>query len=317
MQDWLILLSGVLCAAGGGELFVRGSVGLAHWARVSPVIIGSTIAAFATSSPELSVSVRSALRGTPQIALGDALGSNIVNIALILALPAAISGLRVSRDSLQRDFPLACLTPILCAVMLQDGEISRLDGAVLLAIFLGWLVLTVREAAIQRKKSTPAQHLPGRPKRWWHPVAYCLLGLVLLVAAGGLIVSGASGIAAAAGLGTFVVGATVVAVGTSAPELATTLIAKWRGHDEVGLGTILGSNIFNGLFIIGVAACIHPISVPWSEVDIASLFGLAAILAALPPKSEFLSRRRGGLLLLLYLAYVVVILWRGAAAEGR
>lgn len=136
----------------------------------------------------------------------------------------------------------------------------------------------------------------------------CLTGVVLLVAAGNLIVAGARGIAIAFGIDEFVVGATVVAVGTSVPELATTVIAKLRGHDEVGLGTVLGSNIFNGLFIVAVAALIHPIVVPWREVADALFFGLMALVFTHPIRSGFIGRRRGFLLLALYAAYLATIL---------
>ena len=150
MSPYLTLALGVLSAGIGGELFVRGTVSLATWARVAPGIVGATVAAFATSSPELSVSITSALAGTPQIALGDALGSNVVNIALILALALLISGIQSSRDSIRRDFPVAFLVPVLTAALAADGELSRLDGVVMLSIFLAWMIATVIEARRQR-----------------------------------------------------------------------------------------------------------------------------------------------------------------------
>lgn len=304
MSPYLTLALGVLSAGIGGELFVRGTVSLATWARVAPGIVGATVAAFATSSPELSVSITSALAGTPQIALGDALGSNVVNIALILALALLISGIQSSRDSIRRDFPVAFLIPVLTVALAADGELSRLDGVLMLSIFLAWMIATVIEA---RRQRSAAEEVLGA-----HRLAPVLLsaaiGLGFLVGAGLLIVDGARAIAVSFGLSEFIIGATIVAVGTSVPELATALISKLRGHDEVGLGTVLGSNIFNGLFIVAVAALIHPIVFDASSVRVALAFGLVAVMLTLPGKSGYIGRGRGVLLLALYVAYVVAVI---------
>jgi cation:H+ antiporter len=304
MSPYLTLALGVLSAGIGGELFVRGTVSLATWARVAPGIVGATVAAFATSSPELSVSITSALAGTPQIALGDALGSNVVNIALILALALLISGIQSSRDSIRRDFPVAFLVPVLTFALAADGELSRRDGVLMLSIFLAWMIATVIEA---RRQRSAAEEVLGA-----HRLAPALLsaavGLGFLVGAGLLIVDGARAIAVSFGLSEFIIGATIVAVGTSVPELATALISKLRGHDEVGLGTVLGSNIFNGLFIVAVAALIHPIVFDASSVRVALAFGLVAVLLTLPGKSGYIGRGRGVLLLALYVAYVVAVI---------
>ncbi len=303
MSPYLTLALGVLSAGIGGELFVRGTVSLATWARIAPGIVGATVAAFATSSPELSVSITSALAGTPQIALGDALGSNVVNIALILASVLLISGIQSSRDSIRRDFPVAFLVPVLTAALAADGELSRLDGLVMLSAFLAWLSATVIEA---RRQRSAAEEVLGA-HRLAPALLSAVLGLGLLVGAGLLIVDGARAIAVSFGLSEFVIGATVVAVGTSVPELATALISKLRGHDEVGLGTVLGSNIFNGLFIVAVAALIHPIAFDAASVRVALAFGLVAVMLTLPGKSGYIGRGRGLLLLLLYIAYVVAV----------
>lgn len=308
-NPYLLLLAGVVCAGIGGELFVRGVVGIARWARISPGIIGATVAAFATSSPELSVSVTSALAQTPQIALGDALGSNVVNLALILGLALLISPIRASADSLRRDFPVALLAPVLLGVLAFDGEISRMEGALLLAVFITWLVLVAREA--RRQRSATGQVLGET--RHARAVLSALGGLVFLVASGKLIVTGAQGLAEAYGVDAFIIGATLVALGTSAPELATALVAKLRGHDEVGLGTLLGSNIFNAFFIVGVAASIFPITFMLREVMVGLLYGLFATLVVFPGKSGLLGRGRGMLLLALYLFYLGLIVQGNAA----
>jgi len=304
MNDYLALTLGVVSAGIGGELFVRGTVELAHWARVSPGIIGATVAAFATSSPELTVSVTAALAGTPQIALGDALGSNVVNVALILGIALSIAGIHSSRDSVKRDFPVALLVPGVTGVFALDGVLSRLDGLLLLSMFIAWLVAVVIEV---RKQRSAADEVLGE-HRGWLAALLCIVGLVFLVAAGRLIVAGATGIAMSFGIESFVIGATIVAVGTSAPELATTVVAKLRRHDEVAFGTILGSNIFNGLLIVAVAALISPIAVAWREVAVALVLGFLAVACTFPSDHGFIERRRGVLLLVLYAVYLVVII---------
>lgn len=303
MNDYLGLLAGVAAAGIGGELFVRGAVGLAHWARISPGIIGATVAAFATSSPELSVSVNSALAGTPEIALGDALGSNVVNIALVLALALVIAGIQSPRDSVRRDFPVALLVPVVTGVLFLDGVLSRVDGLLMLALFAAWLSAAVMEA---RRQRSAAESVMGAP-RVGAALASGAVGLGFLVLAGNIIVIAAKGIATTYGIDEFIIGATVVAIGTSTPELATTVIAKLRGHDEVSLGTILGSNIFNGLLIVPIAAVIHPIAIGWREVMVALVCGLVAVAVTWPPRSGFISRRRGVVLLALYAVYIVAI----------
>ncbi|ADW16251.1 Na+/Ca+ antiporter, CaCA family [Desulfobulbus propionicus DSM 2032] len=279
MNDYLSLTVGIACAGVGGELFVRGAVGLAHWARIPPGIIGAVVAAFATSSPELSVSISSALAGNPQIALGDALGSNIVNIAL--------------------------LVPLLTGLLFFDGQLSRLDGLLMLVLFFSWLALAMIEAKKQRSATDEilGEHRKGLV------VGSSVAGLVLLVLAGDLIVTGAKGIALSFGMDYFLVGVTIVAIGTSAPELATAVIAKLRGHDEVGLGTILGSNIFNGLLIVPVAAVIEPIAVvARHEVALSLAAGFMAVLLPYPTRTGYIQRSRGVLLLLFYGGYVYTLL---------
>ena len=303
MNDYLALLLGVICAGAGGELFVRGAVGLAHWARISPGIIGATVVAFATSSPELSVSISAAAAGDPQIALGDALGANVLNIALILGVATTITAMHCPRDSLRRDFPAALLIPVITGVLFLDGELSRIDGALLLCLFCAWLAANIHAARRQRSaaETVLGEHRVGKA------TAYCGAGLAFLVIAGKLIVSSATAIAIAFGIDEFIIGATIVAIGTTVPELATTVIAKLRGHDEIGLGTVLGSTVFNGTFVVGIAALIHPISVVWREVAVALVFGAVALALTYPTRGNRIERTRGLMLLALYAAYLVAI----------
>lgn len=303
-NSYLLLTLGIICAAIGGELFIRGVIGLARWARISAGIIGATFAAFATSSPELSVSINSALAGTPQIALGDALGSNVVNIGLILGFALVFAPLQTSPDVLKRDFAVALLVPILLAVLCMDGVLGRVDGLLLLMLFSGWLGAVVVEVKRQRNVVVgligEMNHISA--------VLQGLAGLVFLMLAGLLIVDGAKGIAQQHGIDPFLIGATLVAIGTSAPEIATVVISRIHKHDEIGLGTILGSNIFNGLFIIGVAASLHPISIRWEEVVIGLAFGLMTSVFTFPFRGNTIERSRGLILLGLYVAYLVALL---------
>jgi len=255
---------------------------------------------------ELTISVNAALNGTPQIALGDALGSNVVNIALVLGIALTMAGIHSPRDSVKRDFPVALSVPVVTGLLALDGVISRIDALLLLSMFITWLVAVVIEV---RKQRSAADEILGE-HRGWLAVLLGIVGLIFLVTAGRLIVAGATGIAVSFGIKAFVIGATIVAVGTSAPEIATTIIAKLRRHDEVALGTILGSNIFNGLLIVAVAALISPITVPWREVSVVLVMGIVSVACILPSRSGFIGRRRGIILLLLYTIYLVVIIQR-------
>lgn len=304
MSVYLALLLGLVAAAAGGEVFVKGTVGMARAARISPGIIAATVAAFATSSPELTVAISSALAGAPEISLGDALGSNIVNVALILAAALLIAPMQAPRSAIRRDFPVALSLPVILGVLLIDGRLSRLDGLLLLISFVAWLVAVILEVRSQRS-AAPEVLGELKPHR---AVIEGIVGLALLIAAGKLIVYGATGIAQTYGLSEFVIGATIVAIGTSVPELATAIVSRVRGHDEVGLGTILGSNVFNGLFIVGVASVITPINVPFRSAAPALILGLAALAFAYPPRHGSIDRWRGGILLGLYAAYLLAIL---------
>lgn len=300
----MILLGGIICASIGGELFVRGIVGVARWARISAGIIGATFAAFATSSPELSVSITSSMAGAPQIALGDALGSNVVNIGLILGIALFFGPLHATRDTLKRDFPLAMLVPVLLGILSYDGVLSRIDGLILIGLFITWLVVMVLE--VRKQRSATADVL-GEPQHG-RAIVESVIGLIFLIASGGLIVSGAKGIATSYGIDPYIVGATLVAIGTSAPELAITIISRIRGHDEVGLGTILGSNIFNGLFIVAVAAIIMPIHVTWQEVSVGLAIGFLTTVFTFPAHGNLVEKRRGVILVALYLVYLGVLI---------
>jgi cation:H+ antiporter len=300
----LVLVLGLACAGAGGELFVRGAVGVASSLRIPPGIVGATVAAFATSSPELAVAIGSALAGEPELALGDALGSNVVNIGLVLGVAVLVGPIRIGGGAISRDLAAAIAIPVVTVVLAVDGRLGRPDAVVLLAVFAIWLGATLVEARRERS-ATPdvlGERVLGRA------VPAGLVGLLLLVAAGRLIVSGARGVGDDLGLDAFVVGVVLVAIGTSMPELATAVIARLRGHEEIGLGTVLGSNVYNGAAIVPVAALIAPITVAWSEVAVSLVFGILVVSLLLPAFGHVLGRRRGAVLVLLYVSSVVTLL---------
>jgi cation:H+ antiporter len=303
-RDLLILLLGLAFAGGGGELFVRGAVGGATAARIPPGIVGATVAAFATSSPELSVAISSGLDGRSELALGDALGSNVANIGLVLGLALLIGPMRVGGGVIRRDIAAALAIPIVTLLLLLDGTVSRADAVVLLVLFSVWLVASFEVA--RRGRSAAAEVLGEHSMK--RSLLSGAIGLALLILAGRLIVSGAKGMGTDLGFDAFVVGVVFVAIGTSVPELATTVISRIRGHDEVGLGTLLGSNVFNGAFIVPVAALLSPMTVDWGEIAISLVFGIVLVTLVIPWRGHLLGRPRGGVLLLGYAASVLLLL---------
>jgi cation:H+ antiporter len=296
------LLAGAICAGLGGELFVRGAVRAATWLRIRPGLIGATVAAFATSGPELAVGINAALDGAPAIALGNALGANAVNLGLALGLSLLIGPSELSQGGVRRDLPAALAAPVLTGVFLVDGRLARPEAAILAAIFVAWLVLSIRQ-----ERETPEARVPFSRRERAETSGLLLAGVALLLLSGEAFVTGAVGLADRFGWDRFIVGATLVALGTTIPELATSVIAKLRGHDEIGLGTLLGSCIFNGAFILPAAALITPPVVGFGEVAIALGAGVALVIAALPFGRRTLDRRRGILLIAVYAAYVAAL----------
>lgn len=296
----LALLAAIVLAAFGGEVFLKGVLGAAAHLRLPKLLVATTLVAFATSSPELTVSTMAALSGKPGIGLGDALGSNVLNIALILGLALLFGRLSVRYVEIRRDFLLALSIPVLTLFLARDGTLSGMEGGVLLVIFAVWLGLSARQAYTHRKQKRVDAQAALHPMYAWILLA---TGLAALILAGRLFVVGASGIATALGVHPYLIGVLIVAIGTSLPELVTTLLARWRGHDDVSLGTLLGSNLFNGLAIVGTAASIHPIHIPTAEIAVALGFGMLSVILIFPRK-EVLSRQRGMVLLLVYTAFV-------------
>lgn len=229
-----------------------------------PLLIGMVIVGFGTSSPEMIVSVQSALQGSPGIALGNAYGSNITNIALILGLTAIISPITVKSRILRNELPLLSLVTILSAWVVYDGQITRWESILLLALFfllMGWSVKQGMSKnpdalAVETEESLAIAHLEPKKAVWW-----MLFGLVLLIGSARLLVWGAVDIAHTLGVDDLIIGLTIVAVGTSLPELASSLAAIRKNEHDIALGNVLGSNLFNTLAVVGLAGSIHPMEV--------------------------------------------------------
>lgn len=306
MIEYLLLFTGLAGAAIGGELFVRGMVGIAGALRIAPAVIGITLAAFATSGPELAVAVNASLAGRPTISFGDVLGSNIVNIALVLGVAMLLSARTTGYRDLKTDAAIAMAIPVLTGLLLLDGTLSRVDGAFLLGCFAAWLSASIYGAVRQR----PTEKGIAGKGSGAVSCLFALAGIVMLVFSGKCIVEGATGIASDYGMDGFVAGAVIVAFGTSVPELASVVVSKIKGHPEVGFGTVIGSNIFNGLFIVAVISLIRPVHVPLLEALPSLLFGLLSLLLAVPfGGNGIVSRKRGGVLILVYATYVAVSLF--------
>ncbi|MBL7682086.1 MAG: calcium/sodium antiporter [Flavipsychrobacter sp.] len=304
MTALLFLLLGFLLAGLGGEAFVRGSVSLSNTLRIPTAVIGVTVAAFATSSPELSVAVNAAIAGKPQIALGDGLGSNVVNVSLVLGIALCFGALPARRAEVRRDWVIAMFAPILTGLFAFDGEISRIDGFILLGLFSLWLIKVVVDTRNGRSSIVAIQNNDYILKS----ILFCIIGIGLLIGAGLSIVHGAKEIGVMFNIPAFIVGATLVALGTSMPELATTIIARMRGHNDLGLGTILGSNIFNVFVIIATAAVIHPITVSPGSLWVVLGICFLTTLLTWPTAGNIIPRWRGYLFVVIYALYVIVTL---------
>ncbi len=296
----------VLLAAAGGEAFLRGVLGVAAWLRLPKLLVATTLAAFATSCPELVVSVLAALSGEPEIGLGNVLGANVVNLTLIFGIALLIAPLRLNPADLGRDFLLAIGIPLLTVVLALDGSIDRSNGLILLTLFAAWLALLVRYALTEGRRVHAADPNPSVTAGPGMALLYGGVGLASLLLSGHLFVTGASGIASALGIAPFIIGATVVAVGTAMPEFVTMVLARLRGQDDVGVGTALGSVLFNGLAIVGTAATIHPISVTPAAMAPAVGVAILALLLLIPGPSRLLGRARGLLLLATYAGFVAL-----------
>lgn len=301
---------GVVLLYYGANLLVRGASQLAASFGVAPAVVGLTVVAFGTSLPELVVSVTAALRGNPDIALGNVVGSNIANVGLILGLGACLRAMAVEFTLLKREVPMGLGAVALVVVLSADGVLGRGDALILLAAFCGFLYWSVM---VERLAPEGVQEAYGRtatgPGDKARDYLRTLCGLVGVLLGGHWLVEGGVAVAAALGVPAVVIGLTVIAVGTSLPELAASLVAMSRGESDIGVGNVLGSNLFNLLGILGVAALVHPIEVPTTFFRFQYPVLGAFTLALLPIMRSGLgiSRAEGALLLGCYGAYVAAL----------
>jgi cation:H+ antiporter len=308
----LYIVSGLLLLAIGAEALVRGSTGLALRLRVTALVIGLTIVAFGTSSPELVLSIEAARAGNSGIALGNVVGSNISNIALVLGVAALVKPLRVRSELIRREMPLMIAVTLLLWSMLLDGRLSRPEGLVLVVgavtyTVFSYLVAKRGERGVVTAEFDEALRDPKRP--FWLDVALLTAGLAALLLGASLLLKGATFLAAGFGISQVVIGLTIVAVGTSLPELATSVTSALQGHADVAFGNIIGSNVLNILAVLGVAALIRPFEVQGLRpLDLAAMVASAVLVLPLMWRGWVLNRWEGAALLAGYVAYLYSLL---------
>jgi cation:H+ antiporter len=304
--DLLFIALGIALLYVGGEFLVKHASLLAQRFGVRPLVIGLTVVAFGTSAPELAASLTAALRGVPEIALGNVIGSNIANVGLILALTALVYPLRTEAAFLRREMPVMIGVTALLMLLFLNGSLGRLEGALLMGLMGVYLwVLFSRQEAPETELEFAAEYGGGgAPLK--RSVVGTLSGLALLVAGAQLLVAGATSLARLFGVPELIIGLTLVAVGTSLPELATSVVAALKREPEIALGNIVGSNIFNILLILGATALVQPIAVSYRSValNLWIMLGLSVALLPFLMTGLRLGRREGGLLLGVYALYV-------------
>ena len=307
---WVQLLVGLIILIVGGDILVRSASKLAVYLKVSSLVIGLTVVSFGTSFPELVVSVNAALDGHADISLGNVVGSNIANIALVLGLTALIFPLAVSRATIIKDWPLLLIISSLLLVFCWDLEISRIEGAFL---FLGIVAYNVIVIRTSRKDESQIEEIDtGYQKGKTDLLRTSILlsiSLGALIWGADLLVDGAVGVARAFNIQERVIAITIIAFGTSAPELATSLIAVYRKESGISLGNLIGSNIFNILGILGVTSLLRPISVnpEIKTFDLLFMIGIPLFIFPFLVLRQKLTRLEGGMLLFVYLLYIFLL----------
>jgi cation:H+ antiporter len=304
----------------GADLLVRGAARLAAALGVSALVIGLTVVAYGTSAPEMAVSVGSALNGRSDIALGNVVGSNIVNVLVILGLSALITPLAVAQQLVRLDVPLMLAVSVATTLLAWDGWVSRADGGLLFAGALAYSALAVRlgrseSAVVEAEYRELEAALVGTPRRSARAVAgdgaRIVSGLVLLLLGAHWLVDSASAVARSLGVSELVIGLTIVALGTSLPEVATSVVAAWRGERDIAVGNVVGSNIFNLLAVLGTTAVVSPVGVAVSpvalRVDLPVMIVVAAACLPVVASGRRIDRWEGLLLLTGYALYVTYL----------
>ncbi|WP_424929048.1 calcium/sodium antiporter [Amaricoccus tamworthensis] len=311
-----LVIAGLAGLVIGGEMLVRGAVSAARSFGISPMVIGLTLVGFGTSTPELVTSLQAALSGSPGIAVGNVVGSNIGNILLILGIAALLAPVAVDPAAFRRDGGVLVLATLLCLGVVLLGEAGRMAGLVFvisLGLYLAWTILSERrtpDSPASTVYEAEADALPGPDYAMPVALGIALIGLVITILGARFLVSGAVDIAQAAGLSEAVIGLTIVAIGTSMPELVTAVIAVRKGQGDVAFGNVIGSNIFNILGILGVTALIQPMTVPPEiiRLDIWVMSAATLLMILFARTGWRVGRREGGLMVALYAGYLAWLL---------
>lgn len=316
MLSFVMLVIGFVLLVWGADKFVEGASALARKMGVSPLLVGLTIVAFGTSMPELAVSVTAALRGANEIAVGNVVGSNMFNLLVVAGLSAVICPLVMDKMLLRRDWPLSIFAAVLLLVAIApDHVIARWEGAVLLVIFAVILSRQIKAAlndraqlaAAEAEAAEAAAEMTKSPVLIWVNI---VLGLACIVLGGQLAVNGATGIARMFGLSETLIGLTIVAIGTSLPELVTSIVAARKGQNEIAMGNVIGSNLFNILLILGVSAVITPIPVQATSITDCLFLIAISVVFYLPARKGKLGRLPGAVMAAMYVAYTAYLIMR-------
>jgi len=306
------VICGLILLLWSADRFIEGAAAVAGHFGMPPLLIGMVVVGFGTSAPEMVVSALSALQGNPSIALGNAYGSNIANIALILGVTALISPIVVQSKVLRKELPVLVAVTALAAWQLVDGEVSRLDAWILIVLFFGLMGWTIWQG-MRQKEDTMGGEFANELEIHAMPVAramiWLLVGMVLLVVSSRILVWGAVDIARGFGVSDLMIGLTIIAIGTSLPELASSVMAARKGEHDIAVGNVIGSNLFNTLAVVGIAGTIHPMAVGPEvlqrdvlvmSVLTLSLFGIGY---GFGKRRGHITRVEGAILLVCYLSY--------------
>ena len=303
--DIVLIIAGVAMVLYGADRLTEGASALARRMNVSEIIIGLTIVAAGTSAPELFVSLVSALKGTPDMAIGNVVGSNTMNAMLIVGCAAVVAPMSISRNTVRKDIPFAVVASVLLPLLAIDSAIGRIDGIILLAGFAAFMYYTLSQA----KAGETAPSDETKMQNPWLSVFFVVLGLALLVIGSNIFVDSASRVAYALGLSEAVVGLTIVAGGTSLPELATSVVAARKGQSAIAIGNVIGSNVFNILMILGLTATISPMQIQGiTQVDLSMMLGSIVMVWLFSRTKYTVERWEGALLAVVYIAYVCWLL---------
>ncbi len=301
---WLVL--GLVILIFSGDYLVKGAVGVAEKFKISPLVIGMTVVSFGTSAPELFVSIKAAWEGSPDLAIGNVIGSKIANIALVLSITVLIFPIIVDRNSKIIDWPMMMFSSILFYVFSLDNVISTIEGVAMVSILLVFTILLIRNS---RKLNLDLdEDIDGTPSNMGLTVLYLIGGLVGLKFGADWFVEGAKGVAKSFGMTDKVIGVTIVAFGTSVPELVASGVAAYRRQTDISLGNLVGSNIFNILIVLGITSIITPIQVAESVMvfDMYWMLGIALALYPMMFIGKKMGRIHGLILLSAYITYIVL-----------